>query len=302
MTGTTNNKSFDGNEIIPGFWIGSMDATIDFAELKKRHITHIIALVKDRIVSFPKEIKYIEFDVYDKSFYFLLHLFPQCFEFIDEALKNKSSVLVHCSAGVSRSATLAIAYLMYSKTIPYSEAMAIVKKARPVINPNNGFIDQLQLFENMHYTFEGTSKAHHEYHNLCKLQRVFDTKKYYQDNQKVCMDELGLDPEIPGYKAKFTSTDDLLYRCSECKRKLFITDDIIVKNGHRYFIQPMQWMAAKIIESAGKLTCPCCGSILGGFNWFGAELQQAVNANGIYSVLPSFSLFKKIEATELLTL
>jgi len=40
--------------------------------------------------------------------------FNETNQFIDEALKiENNNVLVHCHAGVSRSATICIAYLMY---------------------------------------------------------------------------------------------------------------------------------------------------------------------------------------------
>lgn len=43
------------------------------------------------------------------------------FEFVDRALAGAGRVLVHCSQGVSRSATLAIAYLMWKNKGSYDE-------------------------------------------------------------------------------------------------------------------------------------------------------------------------------------
>lgn len=56
-------------------------------------------------------------------------------------------VLVHCQAGVSRSASVVIGYLMWKEQISYQEAYAAVKRCRPIIWPNDGFICQLQEFE-----------------------------------------------------------------------------------------------------------------------------------------------------------
>ena len=69
--------------------------------------------------------------------------FGECFDFI----KGEDKVLVHCSQGASRSATIVIAYLMWSKKMPYKEALEFVKKKRSVIRPNPGFKAQLELFE-----------------------------------------------------------------------------------------------------------------------------------------------------------
>ena len=52
-------------------------------------------------------------------------------------------VLVHCSQGVSRSATLAIAYLMWKREANYDDVFTAVKACRGVANPNIGFICQV---------------------------------------------------------------------------------------------------------------------------------------------------------------
>lgn len=52
-------------------------------------------------------------------------------------------MLVHCSQGVSRSATIVIGYLMWKSNASYDEVFAHVKSARGVANPNIGFTCQL---------------------------------------------------------------------------------------------------------------------------------------------------------------
>lgn len=53
----------------------------------------------------------------------ILQFFPSCIEFIENALKDpKNSVLVHCFYGVSRSATIVIAYLMKKYSLSYQKA------------------------------------------------------------------------------------------------------------------------------------------------------------------------------------
>lgn len=66
--------------------------------------------------------------------------------FLDEAL-NKGNCLVHCFAGVSRSATTVIIYLMKTRNITYHEAHAFVKKRRRIIYPNAGFVRQMKAYE-----------------------------------------------------------------------------------------------------------------------------------------------------------
>jgi protein-tyrosine phosphatase len=55
-------------------------------------------------------------------------------------------LLVHCDAGVSRSATLVIALLMATAQprLSFVDALAFVVQQRPVVEPNEGFRAQLE--------------------------------------------------------------------------------------------------------------------------------------------------------------
>jgi len=73
-------------------------------------------------------------------------------DFIDSAIKQGNNILVHCSAGVSRSASIVISYVMKVKKIDYSDAYLLVKTARPIISPNMGFQMQLKKWHELGYT------------------------------------------------------------------------------------------------------------------------------------------------------
>lgn len=57
-------------------------------------------------------------------------------------------VLVHCQAGMSRSASIVAAYLMTEYDIDPMEAVAMIREKRPVIEPSATFWHQLGLFYN----------------------------------------------------------------------------------------------------------------------------------------------------------
>lgn len=66
---------------------------------------------------------------------------------IESIRKSGGKVLIHCRAGISRSATVCIAYLMYAGRLPLDEAHDYLKHCRPLISPNLNFMRQLAEFE-----------------------------------------------------------------------------------------------------------------------------------------------------------
>lgn len=68
----------------------------------------------------------------------LMRHFAEGIAFIKEGMKE-GAVLVHCFAGVSRSATMTIAYLMKEHKLTFYESMSFVRKKRSIIFPNIGF-------------------------------------------------------------------------------------------------------------------------------------------------------------------
>ncbi|CAH1402495.1 unnamed protein product [Nezara viridula] len=75
-----------------------------------------------------------------------VHLSPVA-DLIAKVKEEGGRTLVHCVAGVSRSASLCIGYLMKSKGMSLEEAYNHVLSCRPCIRPNNGFFEQLIQFE-----------------------------------------------------------------------------------------------------------------------------------------------------------
>ncbi|KAF7246073.1 Dual specificity protein phosphatase 22 [Varanus komodoensis] len=73
--------------------------------------------------------------------------FKESIEFIHECRLRGESCLVHCLAGVSRSATLVVAYVMTITAFGWEDALSVVRASRSCANPNAGFQRQLEEFE-----------------------------------------------------------------------------------------------------------------------------------------------------------
>lgn len=78
----------------------------------------------------------------------LLDRLEACLEFIDKA-RERGTILVHCMAGVSRSASVIVAYLMKIESLSVKDALSSLREVSSKVCPNKGFMEQLQMFEEM---------------------------------------------------------------------------------------------------------------------------------------------------------
>uniref|UniRef100_UPI00358F8D83 dual specificity phosphatase 28-like n=1 Tax=Myxine glutinosa TaxID=7769 RepID=UPI00358F8D83 len=76
----------------------------------------------------------------------LEHLTP-CVEAIEDECRRGGCTLVYCKNGRSRSASVCLAYLMHDKGLSLSDALQKLKSIRPGVCPNEGFWEQLQIYE-----------------------------------------------------------------------------------------------------------------------------------------------------------
>jgi len=67
--------------------------------------------------------------------------------FIDEQRRAGRTVYVHCSAGISRGPTVMAAYLMWRDGVRRDDALEVLRKRRPVVEPNPTFMRLLAEWE-----------------------------------------------------------------------------------------------------------------------------------------------------------
>ena len=96
---------------------------------------------------FKEGIEYHCVDLIDTAHSKISPFFEESSNFISKTIENGSSVLVHCSQGVSRSASLVIAYLVMKQKFTLENAFNQAKKNRCVVNPNKGFCSELISLE-----------------------------------------------------------------------------------------------------------------------------------------------------------
>lgn len=130
-----------------GVYIGSFLSEQNQKALTQAGVTHVLQVADGMQPSHLDHFKYKTIHAQDIPSEDLVSHFSQCFPFMDEAVSQGGGVLVHCVAGVSRSATVIIGYMMWKHKIGYDEAFKRIHGVRPWVMPNEGFKLQLAEFE-----------------------------------------------------------------------------------------------------------------------------------------------------------
>jgi len=132
------------SEIIENFlYLGSYSAAKNWEELQRLQIRHVICMVSMIQLPFVGRVTYHTIKIDDIETADIKQHFESANNFINSAKDAGGRVLVHCAAGVSRSASVVIAYLMMTRRMAYEEAKDFVSQRRPCICPNDGFEKQL---------------------------------------------------------------------------------------------------------------------------------------------------------------
>ncbi|XP_041430223.1 serine/threonine/tyrosine-interacting protein B isoform X3 [Xenopus laevis] len=136
-------------------WTYPMRREMQLSVLQKCGITHVICIRQNIEANFIKPnfqqlFRYLVLDIADNPVENIIRFFLTSKEFIDGCLQTGGKVLIHGNAGISRSAALVIAYIMETFGIKYRDAFTYVQERRFCINPNAGFVHQLQAVSNGH--------------------------------------------------------------------------------------------------------------------------------------------------------
>ncbi|CAF0959705.1 unnamed protein product [Adineta steineri] len=134
-------------EIIPHIFVGNLNDAQNLDRLTQHGITHVVNCTPDLPFYWENKHKCLRIDVLDLPSQNIRKYFDTAVEFIDNALRSKGNVLVHCSAGISRSPTLVLAYLMKKNHWTLDVAFDKMRKLRQIVDPNMSFIIQLREWE-----------------------------------------------------------------------------------------------------------------------------------------------------------
>ncbi|KAF4314544.1 putative dual specificity phosphatase protein [Botryosphaeria dothidea] len=282
---------------VPGdlnLYIGGLFTLRRREALAQANITHVVSVLRlpldrDLFTPFTQHIVEVD-DVDDEN---LLEHFPQTNRFIQDGLDHGGGVLVHCAMGKSRSATVVIAYLMHKYHISPAEGLEQLRLARPLCEPNEGFMKQLEVYHRMNMSDNIDESPEYQrwlYQREVELSRACgqapeaDKIRFEDEHIKEAQAELEL-------------------RCRKCRRPLaasaFINSHPAASNEagqqkldasscSHYFVDPLSWMRPELEQGKldGRLECPKCKTNVGKYAW------QGMRCNCGDWVVPAISLAK----------
>jgi len=189
-----SHRVAEPNYIGFGVYLSSFLGAKNLDIMKDLNIAYVLVAASKLPMRFKGEVDYLQLEVADWPGEDILSHFDDACHFMKEAVEQNRNVLVHCSAGVSRSASCVIAYIMKEHNVNFYHARKLVRTNRGCIKPNRGFVRQLLLWDRFKYDIRSVPEIYFDW----KLEIYAKEDKMAPFSTVQC----GLDP-IELFKPKF---------------------------------------------------------------------------------------------------
>ncbi|XP_052551683.1 protein phosphatase Slingshot homolog 3 isoform X1 [Tympanuchus pallidicinctus] len=135
------------SHVFPHIYLGSEWNAANLEELQQNCVTHILNVAREIDNFFPALFNYMNVRVYDEETAQLLPHWNDTFLFLSDIKARGGRALVHCRMGLSRSAATVLAYAMKEFGWSLERALRHVRRCRPGVQPNPGFMRQLDFYQ-----------------------------------------------------------------------------------------------------------------------------------------------------------
>ena len=141
------DDTFEATMIVDNLWLGAISSACNREALHKHNIETIISAVLGSTANFPYDFNYERAKLRDVEDENILDDLDRLVPIINRDLVNGRPVLVHCHFGRSRSASIVAAYLIRHHNMTVEEAIEFLQKKRSQVSINDGYVQQLHLYE-----------------------------------------------------------------------------------------------------------------------------------------------------------
>lgn len=138
------------NDVQSGWklFLGSITNANDKKFIENEKIKYVVnTAFENKLINNDITIKVNNFNLKDHIDEKIDNYFDDMFNIINYCRLQNVNILICCKKGISRSATIIIAYLMKYNNMNFNDAYLYVKRKRNIIEPNLGFILKLEQFE-----------------------------------------------------------------------------------------------------------------------------------------------------------
>ena len=239
----TVHHDLDYSEIGHHIFLSNVFTANNTELLTELDIKYVLSVFNDQLTRRINTITYKLIYADDTETEDLITNFPETNEFIASAQQSGHNVLVHCHAGVSRSSTVVIAFLMHKDRISFTNAYHMVKQYRDVA-PNPGFVSQLQLYEHMEWRLDANNRRLRQI--LVERHINYDRRLSQSDQhiEKYFAKRDFIEKQTPNFHSGSP------YLCANCGKQLFeeihmIGNEVFDKRKKlcRWtYIEPQKWM------------------------------------------------------------
>jgi hypothetical protein len=151
------DNQFTASQISERIYVGDLASASNKLAMHKNQITHVLCVLNGAYRIYADDFVYHVIHLNDDPWVSIGDWFEQSNQFIDTAMRDGKSLMIHCQHGISRSVTLLVAYYLYQHNKSYGieldmidqligQLIDMVKMSREIAEPNHGFVEELRAY------------------------------------------------------------------------------------------------------------------------------------------------------------
>jgi protein-tyrosine phosphatase len=142
------------SQIFNNLWITCGGTAREFDFLRENEITHILNCAEEESINYPKDITAIHILMTDDDDDSGMSQIIEGAQILGAWMNAGVNTIVHCKAGISRSVTVVLAWMIMYKEYTFNDAYKFVQDKRNFINPNDYYRKLLRIIEETFHTGE----------------------------------------------------------------------------------------------------------------------------------------------------